>query len=231
MDKGGKRMRKLLTSPLLMVFISLVVLSGFTLAQAAHQRKAMDFQIRTQNDQIQSLTHVQEFDDTSEVALHLSMRSFQSDSGGNIHAVTIVYDQDGQLVATETAGRNKKRLERLQKQLEESAKNEEGIWRYMAWSGTNNIFEIKYYETYRRNPDGTYSSGSGSTHWPADDDKGIKSFHVFAAEAFPLLIAMRQLLPAYFLVTLLLIALVMSHKKAASSHLSRKKNLADLSQE
>jgi hypothetical protein len=125
----------------------------------------------------------------------------------------MVFDEDAELVATATTGNNKNRLERLQIRFEEATKDEDGLWRYMAWSGTNSIFKIEFCETYRMNLDGTYSDGSGSTNWPADDDKAIKSFHVFAAEAFPLLIALRQLLPAYFLTTLLLTALVVTRKK------------------
>jgi hypothetical protein len=196
-----------------MILVSIAVLSGFTLIQAERQRKVMLFEIETENHQIEQLVHVREFDHVGATALQLSIRNFQNKTGGDINAVAMVYDKNAELAATETAGNNKNRLERLQMHLGEATKNEDELWRYMAWSGTNSIIKIEYYETYRRNSDGTYSDGSGSTLWPADDDKAIKSFHVFVAEAFPLSIALRQLLPAYFLVALLLTALIITHKK------------------
>ena len=212
-------MKKLFTSPAFMIVISIAVLFGVTAAQAERQYNTMYSQIDELNSSFEQFVRTRELEDIR-MFLPLSMRVFQFkyNTNGNVPAVVMVFDQDGQLVLTETAGKSIRRAERLQKRLKEATENEDVFWLFMRTGGRNddtfdsfinNIFQIEYY-AYSEN---AFLMEELYEDAPIDVESESGLSYVFAAEAFPLSFVLRQLLPVYLLVALLLAALIMTRKK------------------
>jgi hypothetical protein len=196
---------------MLMIFISLVVLVCSTLTEAKSQRKTIMFRVTEKNSSIEVFARMHELE-FMKSSTKLSMIEFQNETGGDINAIAMIFDENVQLLATEMAGNNKRRIDRLQTQLTQAVKSDDDFWRFITSSGSNSIFHIEYYDTYRRESDYFFSDGYGATIYSEKTDDESGQFHVFAAEAFPLLIAMRKLLPIYILVVLLLISLLTVRK-------------------